>query len=214
MTESEAGDGATTDDRPRVLAVDDSERVARSFEIWLSDAYDVATATDGETALELVDERTDVVLLDRHMPGLSGDEVLTAVRERGLSCRVAMVTGVTPEFDVAEMPFDEYVHKPLDETRLRETVDRLVELAAFDDGVAELYGVSRRRATLEAEKSRVELERSPRYADLCERQETLEAELGDAVATADTETLGAFLPDGPRHDADGPGGSDPGGLSG
>ncbi|MEZ3143420.1 response regulator [Halobaculum sp. MBLA0143] len=210
-------DGRTGDERPSVLAVDDRERVARSFEIWLGDSYDVATALDGETALELVDGTTDVVLLDRHMPGLSGDEVLTTIRERGFGCRVAMVTGVNPDFDILEMPFDEYLQKPLDETELRETVARLVRLRAFDDEVEELYALSRKRATLEAAKSSATLEANPEYVALCERQTELAAELDDAVAAADTETLGTLLPDGserPDERRDDSGGSGPDGLSG
>jgi len=192
-------DDHTSDDRPVVLAVDDHERVARSFEIWLSDEYDVRTALDGEAALAAVDDTVDVVLLDRHMPGRSGDEVLATIRERGLDCRVAMVTGVDPDFDIVEMPFDEYVQKPLDESVLRETVDRLVELSAFDDGIEELYALSQKRATLETEKSRTELERSSDYAALCDRQAALTARLGETVGSVETEALAAILPDGPEQ---------------
>lgn len=192
-------DDDTAGDRPVVLAVDDHERVARSFEIWLSDDYDVRTALDGEAALAAVDDSVDVVLLDRHMPGQSGDEVLAAIRERGVDCRVAMVTGVDPDFDIVEMPFDEYVQKPLDESVLRETVERLVELSDFDDGVEELYALSQKRATLEAEKSRTELERSADYVALCDRQEELAAQLGETVGGVETEALATILPDGPEQ---------------
>jgi DNA-binding NtrC family response regulator len=189
-------DGDAAGDRPVVLAVDDHERVAKSFEIWLSDEYDVRTALDGEAALAAVDDSVDVVLLDRHMPGRSGDEVLEAIRERGLDCRVAMVTGVDPDFDIVEMPFDEYVQKPLDESALRETVERLVELSEFDEGIEELYALSQKRATLEAEKSRTELERNADYAALCDRQEELAARLDETAGAVETEGLAAMLPDG------------------
>jgi DNA-binding response OmpR family regulator len=36
------------------------------------------------------------VLLDRRMPGLSGDNALNRIREREYDCRVAMVTAVDP----------------------------------------------------------------------------------------------------------------------
>jgi len=64
----------------------------------------------------VIDETVDVVLLDRMMPGMSGQEVLAAIRERGLDCRVAMVTAVDADFDVIEMGFDEYLGKPRTET--------------------------------------------------------------------------------------------------
>jgi hypothetical protein len=37
------------------------------------------------------------------MPILSGNEVLAAIEERPVDCRVAMVTAVDPDFDIIEM---------------------------------------------------------------------------------------------------------------
>lgn len=188
--------GPTETDRPVVLAVDDRERVVQSFEIWLRDDYEVVTTADGESALARMDDTVDVVLLDRHMPGLSGDEVLREIRDAGYDCRVAMVTGVNPDFEVAEMPFDEYVQKPLDREALRETVARLLTLSQFDDGMEELYSLSQRRATLEAEKTEAELRNNDAYRRLCERQASLRESLDTAVAAADADALAGLLENG------------------
>ena len=75
--------------------------------------HDVRTAYGGEEALEKADEDVDLVFLDRQMPDMSGDDVLERVRERGLDCRVVMVTAVDPDFDIVEMPFDDYLTKPV-----------------------------------------------------------------------------------------------------
>ena len=40
------------------------------------------------------------------MPQLSGDEVLNTIRDRDLDCQVVMVTGVTADFDILDLPFD------------------------------------------------------------------------------------------------------------
>jgi len=82
--------------------------------------HEVRTAYSGEEALEKVDEDVDIVLLDRllpDLPDLPGDEVLERVRERGLDCRVVMVTAVDPDFDIVELPVDEYIHKPVGTAR-------------------------------------------------------------------------------------------------
>ena len=92
---------------PRVLIVDDEERVADTYDLRLRDDYDTRVAYDGETALELVDEDTDVVLLDRRMPELSGDEVLEEIRNRGLDVRVVLLTAVDPDFEIVEMECDD-----------------------------------------------------------------------------------------------------------
>lgn len=121
-----------TDDRPVVLAVDDEPRVVEAFALWLEDDYRVLTATSGEEALEVADDSVDVALLDRQMPGMTGDEVLEELRNRGLDCRVAMVTGVDPDFDIVELPFEEYVQKPVDGDALHDVVGRLLDLEQYD----------------------------------------------------------------------------------
>lgn len=94
---SDSDDEALLDRDPVVLVVDDEEDLANLYSQWLSDDYAVRTAYNGEQALERLDETVDVVLLDRRMPGLSGDDALNRIREREYDCRVAMVTAVDPD---------------------------------------------------------------------------------------------------------------------
>jgi DNA-binding response OmpR family regulator len=62
--------------RTRLLVVEDDPDLAALREVRLADEYGVRTAHSGEAALEsMADHGADVVLLDRRMPGLSGDEV-------------------------------------------------------------------------------------------------------------------------------------------
>jgi len=182
------GEGPTdADDRPVVLAVDDEDRVVQAFDLWLGDSYRVLTATSGSEGLEQLTDAVDVVLLDRHMPGLSGGEVLERIRESERDCRVAMVTAVDPDFDIVEMPFDDYVPKPVDEATLSEVVDRLLTVDRYDDRMSELYAVSQTIATLEAEKNRAQLREDDRYTDLLDERDRLQADL-DAMMESMDET--------------------------
>jgi CheY-like chemotaxis protein len=182
--DGDPGSGTEDGDRPSVLVVDDEARVVQAFELWLDD-YDVVTATDGSEALERMHGGIDVVLLDRHMPGLSGDEVLDRIRETGYGCRVAMVTAVDPDFDIVDMPFDHYVSKPVDAGELQEVVDRLLGVDEYDRRLNDLYAVTQKVATLEAEKTRGQLQDSDRYADLLDEQDRLQSEVDDLVASLD-----------------------------
>jgi CheY-like chemotaxis protein len=173
------------DDRPVVLAVDDEPRVVQAFELWLGEDYHVLAATGGSEALTAIDESVDVVLLDRHMPGLSGDEVLERIRGAGYGCRVAMVTAVDPDFDIVDMPFDHYVTKPVDAPTLRGVIDRLLAVEEYDRQLNELYAVSQKVATLETEKHPEQLADSERYAALLDRQERLQADTDDIVSSLD-----------------------------
>jgi len=169
-------------DPATVLVVDDEPNVADAYALWLSEDYDVRTATGGEEALAALedDPDVDVVLLDRRMPELSGDEVLAVIRERGIGCRVAMVTAVDPDFDIADMDVDAYLTKPVGAEELRDVVEQLLRVATYDERTRERFALVERRAALEAEKTPAELEASEEYARLTGRIE----ELGEAVDEA------------------------------
>jgi two-component system, OmpR family, KDP operon response regulator KdpE len=66
----------------RVLVVDDEPQIVRALRIALvARGYDVATAGNGETALDLAASATpDVVLLDLGLPGIDGVEVVRRLR--------------------------------------------------------------------------------------------------------------------------------------
>ncbi|MEF8812964.1 MAG: HalX domain-containing protein [Halovenus sp.] len=168
-------------DRPVVLIVEDEPDVAETYRLWLRDDYDVRMAQDGDEGLSLLDTETDVVLLDRMMPGLSGDEVLARIREDGLDCRVAMVTAVEPDFDIIELGFDAYLTKPIKSEQLAGTVDNLLERSEYDALLQEYYSLVEKRATLEATKSRAELAGSGEYEGLKDRITELRRELSDTL---------------------------------
>lgn len=186
--------------KPVVLTVDDEERVTQAFELWLDDDYEVRTATDGETALEKLDDDVDVVLLDRQMPGLDGDEVLTRIREQGYNCRVAMITGVDPDFDIVEMPFDDYVQKPVGREELRDVVERLLSVTEYQSQLQEYFATAKKQATLEAEKSRSALEGSEEYDELLEELERQQGRLDDLLVEMDAEQVDGLFRQLPESD--------------
>jgi DNA-binding response OmpR family regulator len=161
-------------DRPVVAVVDDQPRVVEAFAYWLDDDYEVRRATGGEEALSVVDGDVDVVLLDRHMPELSGDEVLERLRADGLDARVAMVTAVDPELGIADLPFDAYVTKPVDREDLHEVVERLLRVADQADRARELFAVSEKIAALEAEHDPATLAGAEEYEGLLDRRAELQ----------------------------------------
>jgi DNA-binding response OmpR family regulator len=172
------------DDRTaNVVVVDDEESLADLYATWLSETHSVDTAYGGQTALERITETTDIVFLDRQMPGHSGDAVLDAIDERGLDCRVVMVTAVDPGFDIVEMPFDDYLTKPVNREDLETAVTEMLRRDSYDGQIQEYFSLVSKKATLESEKTETQLAESDAYADI----QTRLAELSEQVDTTATE---------------------------
>ncbi|WP_459192660.1 HalX domain-containing protein [Halosimplex sp. J119] len=176
-----------------VLVVDDERDIADLYSTWLEEEYDVRTAYGAEQALEEADEAVDVVFLDRQMPEMNGDEVLEALRERNLDCRVVMVTAVDPDFDIVDMPFDDYLTKPVMLDDLFGAVDRMLTRADYDDRLQEFFSLASKKATLEAEMDHTELQDNEEYQRLKTEVESLRQEADRSVTefsdAEDYETL-------------------------
>jgi len=180
-------------DLPQVLIVDDEERVANTYDLRLSGDYETEIALSGETALQTVDEETDVVLLDRRMPGMTGDEVLTEIRKRGLDCRVVMLTAVDPDFEIADMDLDDYVVKPVDRDQLIAVVERALTISEYNEQMQELSSLKLKRNVLEVELSGRELAESEKYQRLEADIEQLEAEIQEMEDTLNIEQVDLYL---------------------
>jgi DNA-binding response OmpR family regulator len=164
-----------------VLVVDDEQRLADLFATWLREDNDVRTAYDGQEALETFDEDVNLVLLDRRMPGLSGDDVLDEVRKRAEDVQVVMVTAVDPDFDIIEMGFDDYLVKPVSKDDLLGLVEKMNSREEYDENIQRYYSLASKKALLEAEKPASELEGREEYQELVEEFEAVQQEVDEAV---------------------------------
>ena len=83
--------------RKSVMVVDDEELVRQMTRRMLErDGYTVITAADGPSALRRFEENedaVDLVLLDMSMPGMTGDQVLSRLREMGATVPVVLSSG-------------------------------------------------------------------------------------------------------------------------
>jgi DNA-binding response OmpR family regulator len=103
----------------RVLVVEDHELLARTIAAGLRrEGIAVDVATDGGQALERLDlVPYDVLVLDRDLPTVSGDDVCRYVGERGLPARILMLTAagtLTDRVQGLDLGADDYLTKPFD----------------------------------------------------------------------------------------------------
>ncbi|MFB6253514.1 MAG: response regulator [Halobacteriaceae archaeon] len=151
-----------------VLVVEDEKSLADLYSEWFAteEQYAVKTAYSGEEALDLLDPSIDIIILDRRMPNVSGDDVLEEISQRDLHCQVVMVTAVDPDFDIVEMDFDDYLIKPITKSDLLSVVDKLQKLSEYDDVVHQYYQLAAKKSALETSKSEGELAESEEYTEL------------------------------------------------
>ena len=103
----------------RILIVDDEPNIVLSLEFLMQrEGYQVATAADGEAALEaLAAQAPDLVILDVMLPKMNGFDVCRRIRAdpRWKGVRILMLTARGRETEVAKglgLGADLYVTKP------------------------------------------------------------------------------------------------------
>ncbi len=169
-----------SDDEPTVLLVDDEPDLLTVYELWISDRCEVRTASDGQAALDVIDESVDVVFLDRRMPEVAGDDVLSEFRARGYDPQVAMLTAVDPAADIVDMPFDDYLTKPVSKAELRSVIDVLLQRAEYDNRSRELFALASKRAALEASAD-IDHRSSTEFQQLTDRMQKLREKVDETL---------------------------------
>ncbi|MEU5563646.1 response regulator transcription factor [Micromonospora musae] len=160
----------------RVLVVEDESVLAESIAEWLRrEAFAVDVAYDGDAALERLGVNDyDVVVLDRDLPVVHGDDVCRAIVDSGGETRVLMLTAAAAVRErVAGLALgaDDYLTKPF----------ALVELSA------RVHALSRRarraapptltRAGIVVDPARREVHRQGRYVPLSRKEFAVLVEL-------------------------------------
>lgn len=161
----------------RILVVDDEESILQFVSYNLrKEGYDVTTAPDGDTALELAAESPfDLVVLDIMLPGTDGYEVCRRLRAAG-NTPVLFLSARDTELDKVvglELGGDDYLAKPFG---VRELIARVKALlrrsgprtadATRDDTPVEAAGIVLDEAAHIARSGGREIELTPREFEL------------------------------------------------
>lgn len=169
-----------------VLIVDDEPEVCATYEMYLEgERFRTRVAEGGPEALLKVDDDVDIVLLDRRMPEVSGDEVLAFIRDWNLDCRVIMVTAVKPDASIIEMNFDSYLTKPASKEELLDTVKQQVLFSRYQT-LFERYQTETRKHALLAAQEGVD---DDKLRELTQRREKLRERLEHTVDAFDNERV-------------------------
>jgi DNA-binding NtrC family response regulator len=118
--------------KEKILVVDDEKIVRESLFHWFQEeGYQVETAEDGETALRIFDKnKFDLLLVDMKMPGMSGLELLSKIKEIDKDTIVILITAFASVPTAIKALKDgayDYVTKPVDPDELEHLVKKALE---------------------------------------------------------------------------------------
>jgi two-component system, OmpR family, response regulator ResD len=117
--------------QPRILIVDDEERIRRLVRMYLErSGFDVTEAEDGKEAVELASEQPfSLIILDLMLPGMDGRDVCSHIRQHS-EVPIVMLTAAGDEMNRIhgfELGADDYVVKPFSPRELVMRVKALLK---------------------------------------------------------------------------------------
>jgi two-component system nitrogen regulation response regulator NtrX len=121
-----------------ILIVDDEQSIQTSLAGILHDeGYQTSCASDGETALKLIEEEApDLVLLDIWMPGMDGISVLKRVRPPGQSMQVIMMSGhatIETAVTATKLGAHDFIEKPISIEKLLVCIQNALKVNQLEE---------------------------------------------------------------------------------
>ena len=112
-----------------ILIIEDDKDIREVLDVLLShEGYNVLQAEEGLSALEMIDDSVDLIILDIMMPGMSGIDVCREIR-KSHNAPILFLTSKSSDSDKAEGLLaggDDYLTKPFSETELIARVTALM----------------------------------------------------------------------------------------
>jgi two-component system nitrogen regulation response regulator GlnG len=119
---------------PTVLVIDDEPAILKAFRrVYRDVPVQIETAETAVDGLGLAEKhRPDVVILDVQLPDMNGLEAMRKLHELDARCPVIFITGKSTTdtaIEAMKLGAFEYMLKPLELPRLRELIDKAVEIS-------------------------------------------------------------------------------------
>ena len=151
-SEKKVAPGASSEEKPLVLVIDDDINIRRMLSLHLGRKYTVRLCPDGEDGLKNVERNVHVVILDIKMPGKDGFKVYDEIAPKFPDMPIIFFSAYQNILEGARLslrykPFN-YIDKSSDIKELFDSVDRAVEsykrLLSMDNIVEHVKSIPRR----------------------------------------------------------------------
>lgn len=147
---------------PQVLLVEDDRNIAGALAQALRTSYDVDIAISGKLALYKTSATAyDLIVLDLHLPDLSGMVICQQLRERGIHAPILILSGenrILTKINLLDAGANDYLTKPfsLGELKARLRALHRTKLPAFRTvGTLQASGIELNRQTYEVSRNGV-----------------------------------------------------------
>ena len=152
----------TSNEKARILIVDDEEAILETMTFTFEDDYEVHTSSDARLALTLLEEKGPfaAALTDQRMPNMTGVEFLSHVYQRHPTTVRIILTGFA-DMDAILRAINDghvyaYITKPWEPDQLKQVVRRAVEHHRLSEENARLLGdLQRSKVILDAVMDRL-----------------------------------------------------------
>jgi DNA-binding NtrC family response regulator len=129
---------STAPGQQSILVVDDEEIIREFLFEVLRESYAVATAVDGQDAIDKVKAgRFDLIITDLKMPRVSGEELVRFVRTHEPTSKVIVISGYSTLFSVSQSVdsgANAFLSKPFSIKQLMQTVTSVLSGNGGNDG--------------------------------------------------------------------------------
>lgn len=176
----------STKGEPTVLVVDDEDRVANCYKLFINDAYETRVATGGREAVENLNREVEVVLLDRRMPEMHGHEVLDYIQDEKYGCRVIIISALDPDMEVLNYQFSKYLKKPIVKEELLEAIEQVRMLDRYEALLTEYYQSVEKHSIMKSEFHSSTLEDSDEFQTLEEKITRLQTDIEETLDDLDS----------------------------
>ena len=122
-----------SDNKKKILVVDDSGAMLRNVKSWLEDHYTIVLANSGTMAIKyLALNRPDLVLLDYEMPVINGKQVLEMIRSEKEFEDIPVIFLTSKDdrqsvMEVMSLKPDGYLLKTMEPAMIIQTIDDFFE---------------------------------------------------------------------------------------
>lgn len=122
----------------KILIIDDDTSLRRVLEYNLQEeGYQVITAVDGETGIAIFTEYSpQLVITDLKMPGISGFQVLSSIKEKSPATLVIVITAfgaIDTAIEAMKLGAHDYITKPFNRDQLKLVVKKALQLRGLTE---------------------------------------------------------------------------------